>query len=155
MKGPSSDFDFNAFVPYPQKYKDLDDEAKAVSDKRSDMVKKLMAQGTKEKPAREKALKKFPLVRDGYNQGGYQWCRENWGTKWNACDAYIASTVTDKDLVIGFSTAWSPPVPVIKAMAMKFPDNTFKLCYREGGCGFEGTFKVRYDHVIIDRCKDL
>lgn len=47
----------------------------------------------------------------------YDWSRKNWGTKWNAYD------VDDVDgCKIGFSSAWSAPHPVIKALAKRFPD---------------------------------
>ena len=50
--------DFNIFIPYPENWRKLDKAA-------------------------EKARKKGEYnVRDGYNNGGYQWCIANWGTKW-------------------------------------------------------------------------
>lgn len=47
----------------------------------------------------------------------YDWCISNWGTKWN-------SYYPDKSFADGvsFSTAWSAPEPVIKALSERFPD---------------------------------
>lgn len=47
----------------------------------------------------------------------YDWCINNWGTKWNSYDAWKGE---DKSLI--FSTAWSAPHPVIEALAKKYPD---------------------------------
>lgn len=47
----------------------------------------------------------------------YDWSWENWGTKWNAYETYI-----DGDGTLCFWTAWSAPIPVIDALAKKYPD---------------------------------
>ena len=44
----------------------------------------------------------------------YSWQIQNWGTKWNTYDCQDHSD--DCNLVYTFSTAWSPPEPVIKAL---------------------------------------
>lgn len=51
------------------------------------------------------------LVWSGYatkNSDWYNWCVENWGTKWDACEP---TTVCDEAdcLSFEFDTAWSPP----------------------------------------------
>ena len=45
----------------------------------------------------------------------YDWCYENWGTKWNASDTYIID-----DNEIEFSTAWSCPVNIFKELSKQF-----------------------------------
>lgn len=48
----------------------------------------------------------------------YEWCIQNWGTKWNACDcnaAPDANTVT-------FLTAWSAPHPILQKLSEMYPD---------------------------------
>lgn len=45
----------------------------------------------------------------------YDWCCENWGTKWNASDTYIID-----DNEIEFSTAWSCPVNILKELSKQF-----------------------------------
>ena len=45
----------------------------------------------------------------------YDWCCENWGTKWNASDTYIID-----DNEIEFSTAWSCPVNIFKELSRQF-----------------------------------
>ena len=45
----------------------------------------------------------------------YDWCCENWGTKWNASDTYIID-----DNEIEFSTAWSCPLNIFKELSKQF-----------------------------------
>lgn len=45
----------------------------------------------------------------------YEWCYDNWGTKWNACDVYWG------EYEVSFSTAWSPVTDLVKKLAEKFP----------------------------------
>jgi len=76
---------------------------------------------------------------DNYLQHGatswYHWCIDNWGTKWNACDAYKAS-----DNIVVFDTAWSCPEPIIQKLSEMFDVNV-KVVYADedygsGNCGF-------------------
>lgn len=41
----------------------------------------------------------------------YDWCCENWGTKWNACEVCMGRDS------ISFQTAWSVPDPIFEAFA--------------------------------------
>ena len=83
----------------------------------------------------------------------YEWSRDNWGTKWNASAAVIEKQ-TATSAKLRFDTAWSPPAPIIKALAAKFPAYTFTLKYYEMGCGFKGTLKVKGDAVLVDESGD-
>ena len=47
-------------------------------------------------------------------------------------------------------SAWSPPIPVIKAMSDKFPSLKFKLKYYEMGMGFKGVYTVEGGTVLED-----
>lgn len=47
----------------------------------------------------------------------YDWCRDNWGTKWNAYE----NKQPDTDTII-FETAWAPPEPVIARLANMYPE---------------------------------
>ncbi len=55
----------------------------------------------------------------------YEWCNDNWGTKWNAADSVVTETVAY------FNTAWSPVCALIERLAGKYPDNTFIYEYAE------------------------
>lgn len=61
-----------------------------------------------------------PKEREMYGANNwYDWCKFNWGTKWNA----YYSTLTE-DNSMEFDTAWSCPLPLLDALA--------KLCYQYG-----------------------
>lgn len=81
----------------------------------------------------------------------YEWRVANWGTKWNASDLCDIVQQTLKNGVksyFAFSTAWSPPIPVIEAAAAKFPTLEFTLKYWEGGCGFRGTAQFKNGRCV-------
>jgi len=60
----------------------------------------------------------------------YDWSIDNWGTKWNACDARD----NGGDSII-FDTAWATPEPVIKTLSEKFPEYTFEVEYADEDIG--------------------
>jgi Ferredoxin-like domain in Api92-like protein len=61
----------------------------------------------------------------------YDWSCQNWGTKWNACEASVEQEF-DGYLEIHFDTAWSAPEPIVKALRDKFPELEVQL-----NCRFE------------------
>lgn len=77
------------------------------------------------------------------------WYYKNWGTKWDASDApkYIPDANPEKRWAgygVYFTTAWSPPTPVIVTMSKQFPQLTFTHRYYEGGECYAGevTYKA-------------
>ena len=86
-------FDFNRIIPYPQIYRDLDLRAAAYQEK-------LLAI-TRDDPERRQKLEALgleygvepgtPWIQDGYNSGGYEWCCDNWSTKWNASHVHLTT----------------------------------------------------------------
>jgi len=58
---------------------------------------------------------------DCYNQTGYfywyEWCPENWGTKWNS---YSCNNLEDN--IFTFETAWSGVPELLSKMLVDFPD---------------------------------
>ena len=63
----------------------------------------------------------------------YDWNIREWGTKWDACDV----SFEDLDpITYNFSTAWSIPEPVFRAMVAEFPTLEFDFhCEEEQGWG--------------------
>lgn len=66
----------------------------------------------------------------------YDWCINNWGTKWDACHAaiervpYVLAGPQSKDRVeISFDTAWAAPERVIHALVRKYPNLNFVHSY--------------------------
>ena len=63
--GEETHLNEDALIPYPEEFRKMDEAA---------------AQYLKEHPDDWKNAPK-----DGFNSGGYEWCIENWGTKWGFC----------------------------------------------------------------------
>jgi len=121
MQFMGSGFDFNRLIPYPARFAKLDADWRLSVDGRC-----LSEDGRAEFVAR------WGDTRDGYSSGGNRWCREHWGAMWGAGDVHIE----DEHLV--FDTAWAPPIPVIEALAVKFPQHSMHLEFFEGGMAFCG-----------------
>jgi len=145
------------FIPYPDKFKKQDELANKNGKLRQDLIDKLIKKGTPEDKAREKAFKDFPAIPDGFNQGGYDWCVKNWGTKWGFCDIHLEEeNLSDKEdkyneFLYSFNTAWSPATPVIQKMGEMFPLLEFDLRYFEQGAGFNGIFWMKDGKVEQDK----
>lgn len=83
--------DFNRIIPYPEEYRALDQRAHEYEQKLNAI--------TTDDPERQAKLEALgaeygvepgtPWLKDGYNSGGYDWCCESWGTKWNAARASL------------------------------------------------------------------
>ena len=139
------------FIPYPQEFKDADKKAVKRSETRNAYIKELQKkEKLSEDKAREKAWKKYPSIKDGYNSGGYGWCIENWGTKWGFYDVELIEDSKD-ELLYTFNTAWSPALPVIEKMGEMFPSLKFELRYFEGGSCFNGLYRVENGEVTENR----
>lgn len=118
IKADENKFDFCTIIPYPKIYADLDEESRTLG-------------------YQEFRKKYGPDAKDGFNSGGYEWCVQNWGTKWNAYHVEVSEGK------ITFQTAWSPPLPVIRELHRQFPHVTLELEYFERGMGFCGGVTYR------------
>jgi len=71
---------------------------------------------------------------DAYKETGYtswyNWCCNNWGTKWNAYSQY-----SENADYISFETAYSTPLPVMIALSKKFPDVLFTVEFADEDIG--------------------
>ena len=139
-------FDFNSILPMPQEL-----------------------EGTST-PPREKDKKLTIELKKKFGHGDwYSWREENWGTKWNT-DPMCSSCITERiiipddsiskikykdifKLIYVFRTAWSPPEPVIKEAAKKFPKLLFKLRCEELTADIEGYLICQNSVVILDITK--
>lgn len=135
VRGKSDEYgtthiDADKLIPYPKHFADADEASRAF---RAKNPKAPWSDGPK----------------DGYNNGGYEWCVSNWGTKWGF---YSFSDVrrTKTGASVSFQTAWSPAIPLFDAMARKFPSLTFRVRYFERGMGFKGLYEVKGTEVLRD-----
>ena len=64
----------------------------------------------------------------------YEWCNDNWNTKWNACGYDENTDYSDSDF-IWFQTAWSAPVPVIQKLSEMYPNIELTLEFADEDLG--------------------
>jgi hypothetical protein len=124
--------DLNRILPYPDEYASLDRKAREWMEEH------------------HKPLAPFP---DGFNSGGYEWCVENWGTKWG-CYAWPYNNKPPLErqktgVVLHFATAWSPfKFELLAAMSAEFPELTLTYRFYERGMAFKGKAVARAGQII-------
>ena len=64
----------------------------------------------------------------------YDWCWDNWGTKWNAYGYDEGYDYSDNDSLC-FQTAWNAPHPVIAKLAERYPDLKIEHCWADEDIG--------------------
>lgn len=125
----------NRFIPYPEKYRVLDEQIGPIL--------KLLSSGITVQTLRNIVKK------GGFNSGGYEWCCENWGTKWGLLDVRIGAE-SDNEVIYEFCTAWTPALPVIKKMGEMFPELKFVNHYHDEWWRFKGTFSMENGRCVED-----
>lgn len=113
----------NKIIPYPAKYKKLDEQAKT-----------------------EHAKGNYSF-KSGFTSGGHAWCIENWGTKWGLYN-FGPVSFADRSATLIFNSAWSPGSPIIRALSENYPNFRFELTYEEPGFGFEGFISFQNGSVL-------
>ena len=86
-------FDFNTVIPYPQIYRDMD--------RRAEEYRERLQAIANDDPQRKQKLEALgleygvepgtPWIKDGFNSGGYEWCCDMWGTKWQPCNIHLTT----------------------------------------------------------------
>ncbi len=99
------------------------------------------------------------VIEAGFNMAGYDWQCDKWGTKWGAYDFdydRLGEYEPGKSRHIDykFDTAWAPPIPVLNALAARFPELRIYFSYGEEfptrGRGRWVAGKVDAAHTIND-----
>lgn len=129
-------FEANKIIPYPEKYRKADEES-------AEFDKKLRDSNLTEEERKNLWVKR---PKDGFNDGGYEWCINNWGTKWGLCD--VIRQERPRSLFYTFRCAWSPPLPIIEKASEKFPELIFQIKFFECGAGYKGNFKYSNGKII-------
>jgi len=74
-----------------------------------------------------------------YNDIGYNWCIDNWGTKWTASATNNEDVwIYEDEVQLQFDTAWGPPVGIYNKLVDKYPDLNFSWFYKEEGMQIAG-----------------
>lgn len=81
----------------------------------------------------------------------YDWCCNNWGTKWNACDAYMEDPFPgERYLHVSFQTAWSAPRGLIQKLSKILSGVTVEHEWSDEDIGSNvGSVKLR-DGKVVD-----
>lgn len=111
------EFDFRAIVPEPAVLASWNKDFKDLSD--------------------AEYCAKYGVAK-GVLPPGCVWRNTNWGTK----SAGGRDVLADANQ-IGFRTAYTPPVPVVKRLSHLFPEVSFCLVYHEAGFQFCGVLHAR------------
>jgi hypothetical protein len=90
-----------------------------------------------------KKLRKTNFPNDQPNW--HSWRMENWGTRSNSYEGIVL------ERGMGFSTAWSPPIKAIVALAKKV-GHALSLTYDEPGMDFCGNMVATPDGRYVDTC---
>lgn len=99
----------------------------------------------KDRPEPFSLLRPMPPELEG---GGWRdWCVENWGTKWDACDPEIYEREPNR-LCVHFMTAWGPPIELYDYMTAQGYE--IEANYSEEGMCFRGT----YTSADGDHCEE-
>lgn len=74
--------------------------------------------------------------------GGYEWCVDNWGTKWPDYEFEVAwKGISGGEL--RFTTAWKTPVLALEFISERFPDLMFDVRFVEEAAESRGHYKVK------------
>lgn len=94
-----------------------------------------------------------PRLTDGYNSGGYNWCINNWGTKWGSYDGAkpnLTKTGNTAKLKLTFDTAWCTyGEGFMTTLSTIFPDLEIKNRWFERGMMWQGV-NIFKNGVLIE-----
>lgn len=109
-----------------------------------------------------KTCNEFIPVPEGYYENGqwYDWCVDNWGTKWDVGadegtekeEQYgLKGTVVGNQVCCSFDSAWSPPIPLYD----KLIELGYKVeaTYFEPGMSYCGIYEDGHDTYVDYRSK--
>lgn len=135
IRSDESALDFNSLIQMPKLLRNTGSGYNTIDGKehRAWYVEEHASKdnGWKEKTRAFTDEEKAALADIGY-QNWYDWACANWGTKWNAYSV-IAGKTSCGDGIVTFETAWAPPMPVLDALAAKFPSADFRLLWSDEG----------------------
>jgi len=104
-----------------------------------------------------KACQEFLPIPDGIGDGWYDWCINNWGTKWDVGadpEQYgLKATRVDNEISCTFDSAWSPPVGLYEKL-VELGYNV-KASYFEPGMAFCGIWDNGVDNYVEYTSKDM
>lgn len=82
----------------------------------------------------------YALRRPPNGKWDYDWCCDNWGTKWDVDADESCVEYSDGELTINGQTAWAPPIQLLDYLHTELDLHT-SCEYSEAGCGFAGVYE--------------
>lgn len=170
IKGENGIIDFNKIIPMP---KELDIESGSRGEhgyesyckyvlSNNTSKEEWIANNDIDKECFELGEKYYNNVRYYGAKTWYEWCWDNWGTKWNAYDIEFLDEGTfdgveftsslfeydGRQKGVMFSTAWNAPIPVIGKLSEMFPNVTITHYFADE-CMNENCGKIMYRNGCI------
>lgn len=133
--------DYNKIAPYPEEFRELDR-------KRDILIANLNMMTNGE---REAWIKAYGWPKDGYNQGGYEWCVKNWGSKWLPTNINGPKFNKKGGYKVSFDSPWTPPIAVFVALSELCPRLKFTIKSYERGMQFKSVVIIKAG-VILSSC---
>lgn len=90
---------------------------------------------------------------EGYNSGGYEWCINNWGSKWAESSVQIEGNFFGNtgQIIFQFDSPWNPPEEGYRKISELFPRLTFIHYWDEPGLQFCGiSVTIGGEQIMIE-----
>ena len=151
-----SAFDFESILPQPSELQNTQSPPLIISQEEYDSIDPME---WAEMCSTENPFKSKPITQemsDRYKElygadNWYDWCLDNWGTKWGAIDPVVYEEGHKKSerLRYEFRTAWSPPTGIISELSKQFYNLEFVLHWEEEG-GLAGEIRAFMGDIVKD-----
>jgi len=131
-------FSFEAIIPMPDELHGVGSPVKIMTEAEIETYKE-------EHSNSEWCINNLPITQERsqelYDKYGadnwYDWCIENWTSKWDACDIHLDDDEPDH-LTYKFDTPWGPPESVYYTLKEQHPNVHITWFYDEPGMEFAG-----------------
>lgn len=131
MKSKDNPFDFNSILPCPEIL--------------LNRISPFRPEGSETEEEAETLRKE---LKEKYGADTwYEWCNENWSTKWNSYEHF-----EPEGYDYGFYTAWGPPDAVYRALSKRFEAKITVIDHDEGG---EFCTEMEYEDGQLVSMRDL
>jgi len=128
--------DFHKILPLPKELAETTSPTRIISQAEYDEQERRIATGELKEDEKKWGVMRClteELVKEYERKFGtadwYDWCVNNWGTKWNA------SNVSEIEGGFKFDTAWSNPYKLLVKLSEKYPNITFSVKYADEDLG--------------------
>ena len=131
-------FSFNSIIPMP-------DELHGIGSPVTIMTEEEIEQYKIEHSDSEWNIGNLPITQERSDElkakyhadNWYDWCTDNWTSKWDACDVYLDVDEPDY-LQYRFDTPWGPPENIYYILTAQHPKVHISWFYDEPGMQFAG-----------------